>query len=777
VCPRITTVGTALAIMTTMLLGMVVTPIHGATIVVGDDPKNFNFGWADGVCYAPIENTRVGDVLEFNFAGHNVYKIKNWDEYDRCDFSNAELLADASKQTHQYTITDDDVSRVADEEGVLGDVFFACEVGSHCLGQQRVRVQVMDNSIPREEDPVSSFAMAVTADTCDMVQRGSLDVEEVSRSSKSDCGEPELRVIDGRPWTYRSCLSPPMTLTPGGVINQATVMHFPFPTDHRVLMGPRIWEFVQGDPDEDLMGVEPVNVNQLYVHHILGSVILGNGAESIRRKDEDDAFPMPYGKLTGDFNDIMTFHIIDVRETGDQWLECVECRCKSKEGEFLGTGGSGDGGGGISCCSNCTDLTGPTVDYRLRYNVTYSEIPEDEPIVPVKMLSADIAAALNTRIEFDVPLYTKLKPNERLEDDPTIQVLKIEGTFRELFQHDFFEESYHGPDQILLHRCTGHMHIGGVRQWFEDTETGEKICSNEASYGHDADVDSGFLTNIETHNFEPPRVISVDEPIRLVTHYNASEVHTGVMGMFFLFYSEEMEVVTQDMSPLVVDVCMPNTCNASMLPSTSELVLCSNPLEEEGDDPFASFLCSFMGVCTCDQFLMQPQVTGCGGVLMAGSRFGNYSVDLFCAEACGCTFLDNEETKAKVIVQTLVETIEDKIKSLCHYYTEDCRRYLSNMVACGDELPGSEELDAYVLDFVIRDGRHMALESAKLGDEALHRFDVQNTRVEEELVSCPDGLFLEGEEMSSARGVQDGMKTACFLVIAVMLTLWANKGV
>merc|ERR1719197_2467165 len=109
VCTRSAGVGTKLAMMIVTLLSMMLNPIHGATIVVGDDPKNFNFGWADGVCYAPIENARVGDVIKFNFAGHNVFKMNQRVEYERCDFSNAELLADSSEQTYEYTITDDDV--------------------------------------------------------------------------------------------------------------------------------------------------------------------------------------------------------------------------------------------------------------------------------------------------------------------------------------------------------------------------------------------------------------------------------------------------------------------------------------------------------------------------------------------------------------------------------------------------------------------------------------------------------------------------------------------
>ena len=41
-------------------------------------------------------------------------------------------------------------------------------------------------------------------------------------------------------------------------------------------MGERTWEVVSGDPIEGTLdGVEAVPVNQMYVHHLLGRVVLG----------------------------------------------------------------------------------------------------------------------------------------------------------------------------------------------------------------------------------------------------------------------------------------------------------------------------------------------------------------------------------------------------------------------------------------------------------------------------------------------------------------------
>merc|ERR1712232_402025 len=160
---------------------------------------------------------------------------------------------------------------------------------------------------------------------------GSDDVENSAK--RSVCTDPMLG-DDGR---YSvSCISGPTTLTPGGVVNNMNFLHYPYPMDRRVVVGQRTWEFVSGDPvileGEDggiveITGVEPVPINQLYVHHLTGRVVLGQGTEGIRRSAPDEPFPYPYGALTGDEGDTMGFHIIDLRGVGDDWLACIECRC------------------------------------------------------------------------------------------------------------------------------------------------------------------------------------------------------------------------------------------------------------------------------------------------------------------------------------------------------------------------------------------------------------------------------------------------------------------
>lgn len=77
-----------------------------------------------------------------------------------------------------------------------------------------------------------------------------------------------------------------------------------------MVIGTNTWEFVQGDPipNSGGLGVVPVPVNQLYVHHLSGRVVLGQGSEGIRRSDVQVPFPDGYGTLSGDEGDASEYY-------------------------------------------------------------------------------------------------------------------------------------------------------------------------------------------------------------------------------------------------------------------------------------------------------------------------------------------------------------------------------------------------------------------------------------------------------------------------------------
>lgn len=624
--------------------GVVSNPI---TVTVGNDSPLGPLGWIEGVCYSPVtEGVSPGDKVLFEFAAHNVYLMASEEHYHSCDFADATLLAQVGDESpYSYTIP-------PEAEGTM--LYFACMVGDHCAGgSQKLTVGVSafwGHDEFERQVPDSTVLLGMSSGECDEVQRGAgggtSEAEQIEASGlRSSCSDPVL-VEDGEPYTYyRTCLSGPATLTPGGVVNRLSVMHDPFPQDHRVLIGQRTFEFVQGDPEgEGGEGVTPVPVNQLYVHHLSGSVVFGQGSEGIRQTAPDAPFPEPYSLFSGDDGNSMIFHLIDLREV-DEWLACVECRCPlemSQPGTYLDDLQRGNITGGVNCCSNCTALEGPTVDYRMRYNITYRELqPDDAPVTDVRMLTADISPMADSVLEHDVPSWEFLPPSHVSPENPRVQRLEVIKPFKEIFKDDFFQGPYKGPQTVQLLRCVAHLHIAAIEMWLEDYATGERLCDGQTTYGTDPITDEGFLTAVSVTNFDPPREFPADLMVRFVTDYNATIVHTGVMGYWFLFTAGDEQVTAKETS-LTVDLCLQSSCDASLLPQMDmapfvvEMEKQKRQLEIECVDTITeSPSCTFGGICDCEAFVNAPESSGgCNGFY--SSAFGDIEIRSLCANYCGC---------------------------------------------------------------------------------------------------------------------------------------------
>lgn len=162
----------------------------------------------------------------------------------------------------------------------------------------------------------------------------------------------------------------------------------------------------------------------------------------------------------------------------------------------------------------------------MRYNVSFSDIEED-PVKELRMLTADISPAVGANLEFDVPQFNNLPPDQIKEDMPTVQRLTREGPFNELFKMEFFGAAYNGPDTVRIFRCVGHLHVAAIGMWLEDAVTGENICANVGNYGTDPNADQGFLNGLSVESFDEPVIIPSNHPVRLVSEYDAKELHTG----------------------------------------------------------------------------------------------------------------------------------------------------------------------------------------------------------------------------------------------------------
>eukprot|EP00931_Biecheleriopsis_adriatica_P005247 TRINITY_DN10677_c0_g1_i1.p1 TRINITY_DN10677_c0_g1~~TRINITY_DN10677_c0_g1_i1.p1 ORF type:complete len:800 (-),score=118.75 TRINITY_DN10677_c0_g1_i1:7-2406(-) len=624
----------------------------------------------------------VGDKLKFTYAGHNVLKMSSAEHFEKCDFTGAQQLAGVGESPYTHTITE--------EDRAAGALFLACGVGSHCMNQQKVAIRILQEPPPGGSragiEPRSTVSLGLDATSCNM-ERGNTAAQMLTAGQvPAKCSDP---IANGDGSFFRSCLSASVTLTPGGVINRNQLMYYPFPTDRRVLVGLRTWEFVTKTADEEIV---PVPVNQLYVHHLSGNVILGQGSEGIRRKKPDAPYKAPYGMVSGDEMDWMIFHLLDTRGVAD-WLECIECRCFDSAGQPRGEGvsnssmsaGGADGSGGVNCCFNCTTSLplNNTITYYMRYNVSYRDLYPTEVVDRVGMLTADISPVVGKALEYDVPSWQHIPLSQRLPGNDKVQHLVREGPFKELFHHDFFGKLYSGGDQVALLRCVGHAHVAALGMWIEDATTGKVLCTHSMHYGTQPEEDKDYLIRISVEDMDPPQVIAADQPVRIVADYNATEFHTGVMGMFFVFYASH-EMISQKISGFQAEVCVPSRCEALRLPKPpAETVQCKDELS---DHP----ACKFGGVCDCPSFVTAPESTGCGGVYK--STWGDVVIDTVCAAHCGSCAGSDELAKEEMATQ-----YEAKLQSLCKYPTEDCVSELNNLLACSlgrpeylPSCPGSE---------------------------------------------------------------------------------------
>lgn len=217
----------ALLVSTVLLLLSSLPPTaHAVTVTIGS-----SLGWTDGLCYRPVPHVRPGDILQFDYGGHDVWRLSSEERLNACDFDNdnATKLAGVDESPYRYTVTTEDASR--------GSAYFACSIGSHCSnGNQRLVVQIDSNDDEEERDviPTSTYAVGLNDETCRLYQ-SSDNIDETadfleSNRLQSYCGEALYDEVDG--YYKVSCLSGPATLTPGGVMNSARIMHYPYPSEH-----------------------------------------------------------------------------------------------------------------------------------------------------------------------------------------------------------------------------------------------------------------------------------------------------------------------------------------------------------------------------------------------------------------------------------------------------------------------------------------------------------------------------------------------------------------
>jgi hypothetical protein len=335
-----------------------------------------------------------------------------------------------------------------------------------------------------------------------------------------------------------SCISEPVPMSPGHVVDSWFSLPSPYPLGQTVRWLDTIPDIVHRNPDSGELVSTPLS--ELYVHHFTGGIDgLGEGAE-YRAKKHRRLGPGPDGEkwaeiAEGKENNICNFHLIDIRGVED-WLPCVECRCQDGDGNYIGEGGASNDAedsakGGIYCCDNCPSISNSGVrEYFLTYTVKWGLLEPDTAVV--SSVSMDVARALDRKVEHDI------KPS--MADTPGSEHVIV--TWRgQLTANNGLagNGAYDGPETVRILGCKGHQHIGGRIIRLVNDNTGEEICRAEAKYGTEAGVpgnEKGFLVEMTFMNTAlDPIELPHDLPVRLESVYE-NALHIGVMSLFRVFY-------------------------------------------------------------------------------------------------------------------------------------------------------------------------------------------------------------------------------------------------
>ncbi|KAF3790464.1 hypothetical protein EJ110_NYTH16481 [Nymphaea thermarum] len=381
---------------------------------------------------------------------------------------------------------------------------------------------------------------------------------------KEDVGGYQILVIGDHEtdWKSAAFLSPKFSLGPGSVQNKY-YRDVDFPRGHIAIK-----QFNAEVVDEE---GNPVPLYETYIHHWLllryyepvavggnlSKIIVapnsgvcrdaldqyfGLGSETRRTETH---VPGPYGIEVGNPAEIpdgykekwmLNVHAIDTRGVENR-LGCTECRC-----DLYNVTQGGDGTplpkhylGGLSCCydgAQCRLRKGlEMINSRglyLKYTVKWADW--DVGIVPVRIYILDV-----TDIGSRIVNKTVIQGNCQIEYD--VDPCEKGGMIDCIDSKRATMEIPHGGDVIY---GVAHQHIGAMGSVLYGQD-GRVICSSKPIYGHGrkAGDEAGYVVGMTTCYPQPGSIKVWDgETLALESNYSSSELHTGVMGLFYLLVAE-----------------------------------------------------------------------------------------------------------------------------------------------------------------------------------------------------------------------------------------------
>ncbi|XP_021640079.2 uncharacterized protein LOC110635167 isoform X1 [Hevea brasiliensis] len=367
-------------------------------------------------------------------------------------------------------------------------------------------------------------------------------------------------------------LSPKFVLGPGSVENR-NYYNIDFPKGHIALKS-----FNAEVIDE---AGNPIPLHETYLHHWVVARYYHRRVASATEKSHpsDDIFagnsgvcqgsvlrqyfglgsetrktathvPDPYGieignptKIPAGYEErwMLNVHAIDSRGVEDR-LGCIECKCDlynvtvDENGKPLRP----DYKGGLNCCYDRTQcrlipgFEGVERTLYLRYTVKW--VDWDSSIIPVKIFIFDVTDT-GKRINGS----TEVSPESGCQIEYEVKPCNgsgvgVDGCI------DMKRTSLTMPTGGYVIYGVAHQHIGGTGSTLYGQDE-RVICSSIPTYGEgkEAGNEAGYIVGMSTCYPKPGSVkIAEGENLILESKYSRTQMHTGVMGLFYILVADQI---------------------------------------------------------------------------------------------------------------------------------------------------------------------------------------------------------------------------------------------
>ncbi|WVY92553.1 hypothetical protein V8G54_031641, partial [Vigna mungo] len=253
--------------------------------------------------------------------------------------------------------------------------------------------------------------------------------------------------------------------------------------------------------------------------------------------------PDPFGIEIGNPSEIpygyeekwyINVHAIDTRGVEDR-MGCTECRCDlynvttDQNGKPL----SPSYKGGLDCCpdnSHCRlekGFKGPKRSLYLRYTVKW--INWDNHVLPLKIYIFDVTDILNVSKGVSQNHTCKVEACSKGYNSSSA-CIDVKKTSLPMQTGGYVIYGF------------GHVHTGGTAATLYGQDGGV-ICSSIPKYGNgnEAGNEKGYVVGMSTCYPKPGSIkIKDGETLTLEIRYNNSQMHSGVMGLFYILVAEKL---------------------------------------------------------------------------------------------------------------------------------------------------------------------------------------------------------------------------------------------